>query len=66
MIIFVAITVKDHFDKYTNDKNEIIMRTMTVKSILATLISTFITIMIAYMLMYVLFGYGGGMEVNSE
>ena len=66
MIIFIAITVKQKFDTFKYKKKEEIVRATSVKSIGFTLIATFISTMLAYTIMYVIFGYGGGLLVNTS
>jgi ABC-type spermidine/putrescine transport system permease subunit I len=65
LIIFIAVTVKEYFDTYKDKKDQEIVRTTTFKSISFTIAATFIATLIAYTTMYLIFGYGGGLLVNS-
>jgi hypothetical protein len=66
LIIFIALTVKEHYDTYKDKKDKEITRATSLKSVGFTLIATFTATMIAYTIMYIIFGYGGGLLVNSS
>jgi len=65
LVIFIAVTVKERYDTFTNKKNEEINRSTNFKSIGLTLIATFIASMVAYVFMWIVFGFGGGMLVDD-
>jgi len=66
LVIFIAMTVKGRFDKFTDKNNRQIVRTTNAKSIILTLAATFTASMLAYSLLYFLFGYGYGMLVENK
>lgn len=61
LVIFIAVTVKERYDTFTDKKNEEVKRTTNYRSIGLTLLATFLATMLAYTLMYLVFGFGGGM-----
>ena len=68
LVIIIALTVKTRFDTFSNknDKDtQYVKQHTNLKSILLTVTATFISSMLAYTAMYFIFGYGGGMLVNS-
>lgn len=65
LIIFIAVTVKERYDTYTDKKDQEINRTTSAKSILFTILATFFATYFAYIIMYLVFGYGGGMLVGA-
>jgi hypothetical protein len=66
LVIFIAITVKNQFDRYQDSKTKNIIRVkMTFKSVVLTLLATFSASMVAYIFMYFLVGYGGGQLANN-
>lgn len=58
-VIFIAITVKERYDSFTDNKKEKINRSTNPKSIGLTLLSTFLATMLAYTVMYLIFGFQG-------
>ena len=65
LIIFIAMSVKERYDHYTDKKDQEINRTTNFKSIGLTIIATFFATMFAYSLMWIVFGYGGGLLINT-
>lgn len=65
LVIFIAMTVKERYDHYTDKKNNEINRTTNLTSIGLTIVATFIASMFAYTIMWLVFGYGGGMLVAA-
>ena len=63
LVIFIAISIKDHFDNYSSETKgtEFVTRRTNVKSVILTLSVTFLSSMTAYILLYILFGFGRGM-----
>lgn len=61
LIIFVAMSIKDRFDKFYDQKGNVVTRSTSVKSVIATLLVTFLSCMIAYTTLYLIFGFGRGM-----
>ena len=64
LVIVISITIKDHFDTYTINKNlekNSIQRSTNFTSISLTILFTFLTSFLAYTIMYLVFGFGGGM-----
>ena len=67
LIIFIAITIKTHFDVYSrpkDDRSKRVKVTTNVKSVVLTLGITFLSSMLAYTTLYLIFGFGGGMLTN--
>ena len=66
LVILIAITLKSNLDSYIDvDKKTKIPNRIDWFSLIITLLVTFCTTLIAYLIMYVLFGFGGGMLVES-
>ena len=65
LVIFIALTVKERYDTFTDNKNEIISRTTNFKSIGLTILATCLASMIAYTLMYLVFGFGSGLLISD-
>ena len=65
LVIFIAMSVKERYDHYTDIKNEEINRSTNFKSIGLTIIATFTASMFAYTVMWIVFGYGGGLLINA-
>ena len=68
LVIIIALTVKTKFDTFS-DKNKYskdVKQNTNLKSILLTITATFISSMLAYSAMYFIFGYGGGMLINTS
>ena len=62
LTIFMAMTIRDHFDIYTDVSNDnTVKRKDSMKSKIAVLLAAFCTSMIVYIFMYFVFGYGRGM-----
>ena len=61
LVIFIALTVKAHFDTYKDENGETIDHITDWKSVFMTLFVTFIASFSAYTLMYFIFGFGAGM-----
>lgn len=65
VIIFMAVTLKAKYDKYTDKHGEPVVSEITWKSVVFTLFFTFATALFAYAFMFWIFGYGGGMLVQQ-
>ena len=66
LIILIAITVQRRLDNNLGiNPNEPPLKTINWYSITVTLLITFGTSLMAYLIMYIVFGFGGGMLVNS-
>ena len=76
LVIFIALTTKRNFDTFrTTAKNnshsdddvkeQQVVQTTNVTSVILTLTSTFVSSMLAYTVMYVTVGFGGGMMTTS-
>lgn len=63
LVIFIAITIKGHFDEYIDKNNNKVKRITTLKSIVLTLLLTFGASMVAYTILHLIVGFGGGMTV---
>lgn len=61
LVIFIAITIKEKFDIYVDNKNHVFTRKTTWEGVFFTLFLTFLASMLSYIFMYVMFGFGGGM-----
>lgn len=61
LVILIAVTVKERYDTFTDNKNNKISRSTSTKSLVLTVIATFFATLFAYTVMYLIFGYGGGM-----
>jgi len=66
IIIFMAVTLKAKYDKYTDEHGESVVNEITWKSVVFTLLFTFATALFSYSLMFWIFGYGGGMLVQQN
>lgn len=66
LVILIAITVKRRLD-YDLDvnPNEPHQKGLNWYSIPVTLLITFGTSLMSYLIMYIVFGFGGGMLINS-
>lgn len=65
LVIFVAMTIKAHFDTYKDEKGHNVTQSTNLKSIMITLGVTFCASFVAYVFMYLLVGYGGGLLVSN-
>ena len=65
IIIFIAVTLKAKYDKYTDIQGNEVYSNITWKSIIFTLLFTFAAALFAYASMFWLFGFGGGMLVQT-
>lgn len=65
LVIFVAMTIKAHFDTYKDEKGNTISHTTNAKSVIITLAVTFCASFVAYVFMYLMVGYGGGLLVSN-
>lgn len=65
IIIFIAVTLKAKYDKYTDIHGNEVYSSITWKSVIFTLFFTFAAALFAYTSMFWLFGFGGGMLVQT-
>lgn len=65
LIIFVAMNVRDQYAVLVDKDNNVISRRRSLSGVLISLFITFVASMIAYTTMYFVFGFGGGMLVNT-
>jgi ABC-type spermidine/putrescine transport system permease subunit I len=65
IIIFIAVTLKTKYDKYTDIRGEQVFSSITWKSVVFTLLFTFAAALFAYATMFWIFGFGGGMLVQT-
>ena len=71
LVILIAITSKSTLDNYIPlDDNDLsnkntIKRKTSLYNIIVTLLITFFTTLLSYLIMYIIFGFGGGMLVET-
>ena len=65
IVIFIAVTLKGKYDKYTDKHGTTIVNEITWRSVVFTLLFTFATALFAYSMMFWIFGYGGGMLIQT-
>lgn len=66
LVILIAITLKSNLDNYITVDDKTSRRGVTNwYNTTITLLVTFCTTLISYLIMYLLFGFGGGMLVES-
>lgn len=65
IVIFMAVTLKAKYDKYTDVNGQEILNQITWRSVVFTLMFTFATAIFSYSIMFWLFGFGGGMLVKN-
>lgn len=65
IVIFMAVTLKAKYDKYTDVNGQEILNEITWRSVVFTLMFTFATAIFSYSIMFWLFGFGGGMLVKN-
>jgi ABC-type spermidine/putrescine transport system permease subunit I len=57
LIIIIAVTVKEKFDTFKDKKDEEIILTTNIKSIVFTFVATFVATIISYTIVWGFFGH---------
>jgi ABC-type spermidine/putrescine transport system permease subunit I len=66
IVIFMAVTMKAKYDKYTDKHGQNVVNVqITWRSVVFTLLFTFATALLSYFMMFWVFGYGGGMLIQT-
>ena len=65
LVVVVTITAKSLLDKSEIDDKGKVKHGLSVRSVTVTFIVSVTACILSYMAMYVLFGFGGGMLINT-